>query len=66
MHAPAPPTDPSSVAEASLTVPEELAAAGLSLLPEYVSAAEEAELLAFHDSQEWDSTVRRRTQRCAT
>lgn len=47
---------------ASREVPDALAADGLSLHADMISAEEEAELLAFIDSQPWDSTIKRCTQ----
>ena len=62
MNESAPPPDPSSVVLAVRQVPDSLTADGLALHKEFVSAAEEAAILAYLDTQPWDGTLKRRTQ----
>ena len=47
---------------ATRAVPDMLSDDGASLYQEFISVDEEAELLAFLDSQPWDETIKRRTQ----
>ena len=62
MNESAPPPDPSSVVLAVRQVPDSLTADGLALHKDFVSAAEEAAILAYLDTQPWDGTLKRRTQ----
>ena len=62
MNESAPPTDPSRIALAHRAVPDVLVDDDLRLHHEFISPEEEANLLAYIDSQPWDATVKRRTQ----
>ena len=54
--------DAATVEPAQLLVPPALAAAGCSLLLDFVGAAEASQLLADVDAHPWDSSLARRTQ----
>ena len=54
--------DATTVEPAQLSVPPALAAAGCSLLLDFVGAAEASQLLADVDAHPWDSSLARRTQ----
>ena len=54
--------DAATVEPAHLSVPPALAAAGCSLLLDFVGAAEASQLLADVDAHPWDSSLARRTQ----
>ena len=54
--------DAATVEPAQLSVPPALAAAGCSLLLDFVGAAEASQLLADVDAHPWDSSLARRTQ----
>lgn len=55
-----------SPAECSEAVPPVLEAAGLQILRDFVSVAEEAALLQAIDASEWDTSIHRRTQHYGT